>query len=149
MNERSFMLLPVSAFRWNGAYALGRFLTFCHFGGFMRSSNLFRIVLACLLFTGMVYAQGVGASGDIRGTVSDPTGAVVSKATVTATDTAKGIKHTAITDPDGEYRFGSLPPATYDISIQFSGFQTAIQKGVSVNIGQTLSLDFHMTLSKA
>ncbi len=115
----------------------------------MRSSNLFRMILACLLFTGMVHAQGVGASGDIRGTVSDPSGAVVSRATVTATETDKGIKHAAITDADGEYRFGALPPTKYDISVQFSGFQTAIQKGVVVNIGQTVTLDFHMSLSKA
>ena len=115
----------------------------------MRTSNLFGIVFACLLFTGMVHAQGVGASGDIRGTVSDPSGAVVSKATVTATETDRGIKHAAISDADGEYRFGALPPTTYDISVQFSGFQTAIQKSVVVNIGQTVTLDFHMSLSKA
>src|SRR5258708_29799604 len=99
----------------------------------MRTSNLFGIVFACLLFTGMVHAQGVGASGDIRGTVSDPSGAVVSKATVTATEVDKGIKHAAITDADGEYRFGALPPTASDITVQFSGFQSTIPKAVVVN----------------
>ncbi|HEV1994939.1 MAG TPA: carboxypeptidase regulatory-like domain-containing protein [Candidatus Acidoferrum sp.] len=101
------------------------------------------------LVAGTARGQGVGASGDIRGTVTDPTGAVVSKATVTVTDAEKGIKRSAVTDPDGEYRFTALPPTTYDISVQFSGFQTYIQKGVVVNVGQTVTLDFHLTVSRA
>ncbi len=60
----------------------------------MRSINLLKVVLTCLLLGGMVYAQGVGASGDIKGTVTDPQGAVVANATVTATDAGKGVKHT-------------------------------------------------------
>ena len=52
----------------------------------MRFIHLLRIFLASLLLTGMVFAQGIGASGDIRGTVTDPSGAVVTNATVTATD---------------------------------------------------------------
>ena len=70
----------------------------------MRFVNLLRIVLASLLLTGMVFAQGIGASGDIRGTVTDPSGAVVTSANVTATDIAKGIKHTVSTDANGQYR---------------------------------------------
>ena len=52
------------------------------------------IFLMCLLVSGLALAQGVGASGDLRGTVTDPSGAIVAGATVTATDVAKGIKHT-------------------------------------------------------
>jgi hypothetical protein len=101
------------------------------------------------LVAGTARGQGVGASGDIAGTVTDPSGAVVSKATVTATDSEKGIKRSAMTDSGGEYRFTVLPPASYDVSVQFSGFQTTIQKGVVVNVGQTVTLDFHLQVSKA
>src|SRR5438105_6641743 len=73
-------------------------LRHCYLGGFMRLIHLLRVFLAGLLLTGMVYAQGVGASGDIRGTVTDPSGAVITNANVTATDIAKGIKHTVATD---------------------------------------------------
>ena len=51
----------------------------------------------------MVFAQGVGASGDIKGTVTDPSGAVVTSAAVTATDVDKGIKHTVTTDNNGQF----------------------------------------------
>ncbi len=84
----------------------------------MRSRiHLLRIVLACLLFTGMVYAQGVGSSGDIKGTVTDPSGAVVGNATVTATDVANGIKHTVSTDSNGQFRVTGLKPAAYSVSV--------------------------------
>jgi hypothetical protein len=114
----------------------------------MRSINLLRNLLACLLLTGMMYAQGVGASGDIRGTVSDPSGAVVGSATVTATDVAKGIKHTVATDNNGQYRLTNLQPATYSVSVSKSGFQSEIAKNVIVNIGQTSVVDFPMKVSQ-
>jgi len=89
----------------------------------MRYIHLLRIFLASLLLSGMVFAQGIGASGDIRGTVTDPSGAVVSGANVTATDIAKGIKHTVATDNNGQYRLTGLQPATYSLSVSKTGFQ--------------------------
>lgn len=115
----------------------------------MRSRvHLFRIVLACLLFTGMVYAQGIGASGDIKGTVTDPSGAVVGNATVTATDVANGIKHTVGTDNNGQFRLTGLKPATYSVSVSKTGFQSEIAKNVVVHIGQTSMVDFPMKVSQ-
>ena len=114
----------------------------------MRSIHLLRIILACLLLTGMMYAQGVGASGDLKGTVTDPSGAVVTNATVTATDVAKGIKHTVATDNNGQYRLTGLPPASYSVSVSKSGFQPEVAKNVVVNIGQTSTVDFPMKVSQ-
>jgi hypothetical protein len=109
---------------------------------------LFRIILACLLLTGMVYAQGVGASGDIRGTITDPSGAVVSGATVTATDIDKGIKHTVATDANGQFHLIALQPARYSVSVSKSGFQSEVAKNVVVNVGQTSTVDFPMKVSQ-
>jgi hypothetical protein len=114
----------------------------------MRLIHLLRVFLAGLLLTGMVYAQGVGASGDIRGTVTDPSGAVVTNATVTATDVAKGIKHTVATDANGQYRLTGLQPAAYSVSVAKSGFQTELAKNVVVNVGQTSTVDFPMKVSQ-
>ncbi len=113
----------------------------------MRSSNLFRIIFACLLISGMAYAQGVGASGDIKGTVADPSGAVIANATVTATDPAKGTKRTAATDNNGDYYLAGLLPTAYNVSVAKAGFQSEVVKSVTVNIGQTVVLDFHMKVS--
>jgi hypothetical protein len=109
---------------------------------------LLRIIFACLLLTGMVYAQGVGASGDIRGTVTDPSGAVVDGATVTATDIDKGIKHTVATDGNGQFHLIALQPARYSVSVSKSGFQGEVAKNVVVNVGQTSTVDFPMKVSQ-
>jgi hypothetical protein len=101
-----------------------------------------------MLLTGMVFAQGIGASGDIRGTVTDPSGAVVTAANVTATDIAKGIKHTVATDANGQYRLTNLQPATYSVSVSKSGFQSELAKNVVVNVGQTSTVDFPMKVSQ-
>jgi len=114
----------------------------------MRSSNLFKIVLACLLLSGLMFAQGVGASGDIKGTVTDPSGAVVANATVTATDVNKGIKHTVTSDADGQYHLAGLQPATYSVSVSKSGFQPEVAKSVVVTIGQTNTVNFPMKVSQ-
>ena len=105
----------------------------------MKLLNLFRIISACLLLSGMAYAQGVGASGDITGTVTDPTGAVISNGTVTVTDAAKGLKRTAGTESDGHYIVAGLQPNVYTVSVAKSGFQTEVTKGIVVSVGQTTS----------
>src|SRR5258708_15136106 len=114
----------------------------------MKSLKLLCVVCICLVFAiGMACAQGVGASGDIKGTVTDPSGAVVTNATVTATDVARGTKRTGVTDSDGAYIIPGLSPATYNVSSQHDGFQTAILKSVVVNVGQSVDLDFHLKVS--
>jgi hypothetical protein len=101
------------------------------------------------LAASMVYGQGVGASGDIKGVVTDASGAVVTNATVTATDAEKGLQRTGTTDKSGEYRISGLAPAGYDVSVAASGFSTSIQKGVVINVGETVTLDFHLKVSAA
>lgn len=116
----------------------------------MKIRNLFASLTVCLLMlAGMAKAQGVGASGDIKGTISDPTGAVLANATVTATDTEKGIKRTAQSDYTGQYVISGVSPATYEVSATNSGFDVEIHKGVIVNIGQTTIVDFRLKVSSA
>ena len=81
------------------------------------------------------HAQGVATSGEIRGTVSDPTGATVPKATVTAEDPEKGVRRTAVTETEGEYRLTGLPPSVYSVTVEIAGFQKEIRKDVVVSIG--------------
>src|SRR5947209_2674953 len=105
-------------------------------------------LLLCLVFaTAVVHAQGVGSSGDIRGVVTDPAGAVIPKATIVAEDTEKGIRRTSVTDDNGQYEFTGLPPGTYRVTAKISGFQTEILKDVTVSVGQTLLLDIGMKIS--
>ena len=107
------------------------------------------VILAAslLLASPIAHAQGVGASGSLSGTVTDPTGAVIPKGTVTAEDVARGIRLSATVDANGQYRFTNLLPGTYDLTAQIPGFQTLLQKGVVITVGQVANLDFHLQVA--
>jgi len=106
------------------------------------------VLAACLLLAiPAAHAQGVGASGSLSGTVSDPTGAVIPKGTITAEDTSRGLRLTADVDTNGQYRFSNLSPGTYDLTAQIAGFQSQIVKGVVINVGQIANLDFHLQVA--
>ena len=103
--------------------------------------------LLCLLLFGGAHAQGVGSSGDIKGTVTDPKGAVLPNATVAVVGVETGLRRSAVTDDGGQYRVTNLPPAVYDISTDLHGFETAVRKNVTVTIGDTVLADFQLNVS--
>jgi Carboxypeptidase regulatory-like domain/TonB dependent receptor len=106
------------------------------------------MLAACLLLASPIaHAQGVGASGTLSGTVTDPTGAVIPKGTVTAEDVSRGIRLAATVDGNGQYRFTNLSPGTYDLTAQIPGFQTLVEKGVLITVGQVANLDFHLQVA--
>lgn len=94
-------------------------------------------------------AQAGGSSSEIKGRIVDPNGALVNGATVTVTDTSKGISRTATTDAQGEYRFLSLPPGTYQLRVEGAGFSTQIKNGVQVTVGQIADQDFALQVGDA
>jgi len=94
-----------------------------------------------------LHAQGIGTSGEIRGTVTDPSGGTIPKATVEVTDPEKGIRRSAVTVSDGLYEVAGLPPSAYTVTVQVTGFQTETHKNVVLNVGQTLILDFHLRVA--
>ena len=104
-------------------------------------------VVLCLLVVSAAYAQGVGASGSIRGTITDPNGAVLPNVTVTVANSARGIKRTVVTDSTGAYEVAGLPPAAYDVSADVSGFDTIVTKGVNVTVGENVVSDVQMKVS--
>jgi hypothetical protein len=106
-------------------------------------------VLLCFLFATLVaHAQGVGSSGEITGTVTDASGAVLLKATVNVIDTQTGLKRAVVTNSTGQFRVAGLPPATYDVSAELAGFATGIRRGVTVAVGQTVISDFQLKPSQ-
>lgn len=109
-------------------------------------------LLVCLFATSMIstrstMAQGVGASGSIKGAVTDATGAGVPASSVTAVEVSKGVSYEAVTDSAGDYQLNGLPPATYDLEVRVSGFQPQIQKGIVVTVGSTVIADLRLELA--
>src|SRR5205823_4386535 len=94
-----------------------------------------------------VFAQGVGASGDIKGTIRDTSGAIMQKVSVAVVDSGKGVRRAATTDSMGQYRITSLPAAAYDVSVAMPSFESQVHKNVVLNLGETLVVDFRMKVS--
>src|SRR2546430_10546326 len=90
-----------------------------------------------------------GNQGTIEGTVSDPSGAVVSGAQISATNTATGATFSVTAGSDGLFRFPVLPVGTYDISATQSGFSKYVQQGVVLNVGAKLNLPITLPLASA
>src|SRR5260370_2548885 len=110
-------------------------------------TGLFVFVVGLLPAGGVASAQGVGASADLAGTVTDPSGAALPNAKVTAIDTARGEQRSAMTDENGSFRLSGLAPASYKVSAEHSGFQTAMVSAVTLSVGQTLVLDFRLRVA--
>jgi hypothetical protein len=93
-----------------------------------------------------VNAVGQQITASIRGTVLDPSGAVVQAATVTAKQIETGLKREAITDRQGEYVLVELPIGHYQLEVQAKGFQTYLQQGISLDVNETATVGIHLKL---
>jgi hypothetical protein len=82
-----------------------------------------------------------GTTGALTGTVTDPSGAVISGATVTATNIGTGQARTETTDVAGSYKFSLLPPGNYKVSFTAAGFKTAEVPSATVNTTETAVLN--------
>ena len=113
---------------------------------FRNTMTRFLLVITVLgLFVGTMWAQG--GVGELTGQVSDPSGAVVSNATVTLTNTATGDKRTAVTTPAGVYRFPALPVVgTYTLETSPKGFKSVKVTDVVVSVGTVTSRDIKLEL---
>jgi len=81
-------------------------------------------LFSLLLLAAMAFSQAI--SGNLVGTISDPTGAVVANAEVTATNVATSISAVTRTNSTGGYRFENLPVGSYKITVKAEGFRTFI-----------------------
>ncbi len=111
-------------------------------GGRLLSSILSTSLLASFLT--LAAAQG-SYRAQLRGVVSDATGAVVRNAAVTITDTGTNIANVAHTDDKGEYYFTGLRPSTYSVKVQIGGFRGEERTGVVLAVDQQATLNFTLT----
>ncbi|HEX7958842.1 MAG TPA: carboxypeptidase regulatory-like domain-containing protein [Terriglobales bacterium] len=106
------------------------------------------VIVFLLLFSVFALGQGVGSSGNLSGRVTDSSGAVLANANVVATQPQTGLQRSAKTDSAGQYRLPGLAPGNYDVSAQVSGFQTQMQKGVAITVGETSQVNFRLQVGQ-
>ena len=119
----------------------------------MNKRNLlfaFSAVLVIVLFTfatTTLFAQSI-VSGDVNGTVTDPSGAVVPGATVTLKNMDTNTTQTTTTNGTGAYRFPFLKPGTYQVSVNQSGFQQ-VASTVQVSVGQATTANVRLAVGQS
>ena len=127
----------------------------CNFSSVVRLSGsvVNRYKLHYLLFLLVLLAglpsRAFGQQGTILGTVTDPSGAVVSGATVTVTSVETGLAKTTTTNEAGQYLLPDLAIGHYSVRTTASGFKAIEQKDVKLAVGDRLRLDFQMQLGAA
>lgn len=110
----------------------------------LRLTSCLLLLLAGL--TNHVLAQVNTAS--LTGLITDPSGAVVAGATVTARNRATNVAYSSSTDGSGYYVFASLPVGAYDLSIESQGFKKAVREDVVLQVGQKARLDFSLEVGE-
>lgn len=111
----------------------------------VRRSLLLLALLALLPWS----IQAQDATGRVVGRVTDPSGAVIPNAAITATNAATNISRTATTDATGEYQVLQLPIGVYRVKVEASGFAAAETGSKELRIDQSLRVDVQMSLGSA
>ncbi|MGA7222797.1 MAG: carboxypeptidase regulatory-like domain-containing protein [Candidatus Acidiferrales bacterium] len=110
---------------------------------------LFIVVLASILWIpAPLRAQSTVATGNIQGTVTDPTGAVVANAKITITNTDTGQAVHVTTSSAGTYNSGSLVPGNYSVRVEATGFKT-VQQGVIVRVGEVSGINISLQVGES
>ena len=99
---------------------------------------LLGIILAAFSAT----AGGQAVNATLLGTVTDSSGAAISDAKVTINETNTGISHASQTNESGNYVFPDLPPGTYTVTAEQSGFKRGSRAKIDLIVNTTERVDF-------
>src|SRR5216684_3622242 len=106
---------------------------------FRKAIQLLGGVMGMLLLCLPLFSQG--SSGRILGTVTDQSGGVVAGATVTVTDTERGVSKVLTTNDPGEYNAPTLVPSTYKVRAEAKGFKTVERQNIVLEVGKEIRVD--------
>jgi hypothetical protein len=108
----------------------------------------FVAALMCSLFALGAVPAFAQFTANIQGVIQDPSGAGVAKAQIILVNTATGVQQSATSDPSGNYRFVSLPPGNYKISVEATGFSKS-EADVALLTEQNLNLPISLKVGSA
>jgi hypothetical protein len=112
-----------------------------------RRGGLFLMSVCCLLLLFSTVAWGQTETGQISGTITDPTGAVVVDAKVVAKSVTTGMVREGTSNSVGLYSLASLRPDVYEVSVEASGFRT-VKRQVTVTVGAVIEISVQLEVGK-
>src|SRR5687767_5019549 len=104
--------------------------------------------IACALLMTAASAFGQSNTATVRGTIQDPTGGVVSGATVTITNVGTKATNTTVSDERGQYLLAGLFPGSYLLKVELSGFKTYEQKGIALSPTDNRGIDVRLEVGQ-
>lgn len=94
----------------------------------------------------MLWGQSEIGGATINGSVTDPSGAVISGSKVTLKSSATGLVRSTESTGAGLYSFSHLPVSVYDVTVEAKGFKTSVRNDVTLSVGASVTLDIQLTL---
>ena len=112
------------------------------------SHDLLLAVAAFVIFaaSGGLFVQAQVESGKIVGTINDASGALISAASVTVTETQTNAVRKTVTDSQGEFVVTELKPGTYTVMVEREGFKTALQTAFKLDVNQAVRVDLTLVV---
>src|SRR5215813_9306738 len=103
-----------------------------------------RLMLACALFAGSLFAQSSTGTATMVGAVTDSTGSVVPGAKVTVTNKGAGFVFTSVSTSEGTWYIPNLNPGSYQLKIEAAGFKAYVQDGISLRTAEQPRIDVRL-----
>src|SRR5579862_3594632 len=110
---------------------------------------LWSLLLATAIAALVCPALSQSTSGRVLGRVADPTGAVLAGVKVTLSNQATGVNRSAETNSTGDYNFVEVQPGTYTVTFEAAGFKKNLQKNVTVDVNQVVTLNSTLQIGQA
>jgi Carboxypeptidase regulatory-like domain/TonB dependent receptor len=107
----------------------------------MRKFSFIHWLAVLAILSSAAFATAQTIDGTLRGEVTDPSGAVVAGAKVTATNVATNISTDTISSSSGTFNFPNMLPGTYKVTVETSGFSTYTRDGVQVRTNQVTEVN--------
>lgn len=122
----------------------------CTLKGSSFSAHRFASYLCGILLVApaSLFAQAISGSATVGGTVTDDTGAVISRAAVSLVDVARGLKRETLTNNVGRYLFPNVPAGAYTLRVTQDGFDAYEITRLNVEVGQLATLDVELKVGQ-
>jgi hypothetical protein len=104
----------------------------------------FLVVLALSLSLCVLRAQSTNAS--LTGRITDPSRTAIAEARITAISTGTNFQYDTASNSSGEYFLANLPPGSYRIEVEKSGFKKLVRPDVTLHVQDALAIDFEMVV---
>jgi outer membrane receptor protein involved in Fe transport len=113
---------------------------------FASSQNVTRMIGIIFLLCAACAVEAQVESGKIVGTVKDASGAIISAATITVTQTQTNAERKITSNSQGEYVVTELKPGIYTVKAERQGFKTAVESAFKLDINQVVRVDFSLVV---